>query len=194
MTKWPSKEREASARRFSTAALRNRAWTGAPFFGVYLAGSHSLHPRLWRSCHLALSRRSQGTSQLVISRLRTLMASRPIICGVAAGVDGGAVGAIGLVAVAGDMRGDAVAPATADAAAPFFRVRLAAPRYERNLPHGPGLIRFQRPPAARKSSFDDGADRRALSGCGSPLRLRVTARARLRGGDEFLRAPGPGRG
>jgi hypothetical protein len=142
--------------------LRKRAWTGAPFFGVYLAGSHSLHPRLWRSRHLALSRRSLMTRQQIISHLRISMALRPITCGVAAGVDGGAVGAIGPGA-AGGMRGVTAAPATANAAA----ARLAAPLLQRHLPHGPGLIRFQRPPAARKSSFDDGAYRRALSGCGS---------------------------
>jgi hypothetical protein len=118
--------------------------------------------RLWRWRHLALSPRSLMTRGLIISRLRISMALRPIICGVAAGVDGGAVGAIGPGA-AGGMRGVTAAPATANAAA----ARLAAPLLQRHLPHGPGLIRFQRPPAARKSSFDDGAYRRALSGCGS---------------------------
>ena len=46
------------------------------------------------------------------------MALRPITCGVAAGVDGGAVGAIGLGAVAGVMRGDAAAPAPASPPTP----------------------------------------------------------------------------
>ena len=82
------------------------------------------------------------------------MAFRPIICGVAAGVDGGAVGAIGLGAVAGATGGVTAAPATANATAPLIGARLA--RLRQDLPHGPGLIRARRPLPARKSSFDDG--------------------------------------
>ena len=158
--------------------LRNRAWTGAPFFGVYLAGSYSLHPRLWRSCHLALSRRSMVARQLIVSRSRNLRALRPIICGDAAGVDGGAAGAIGLVAVAGVMLGAAAPPAPApahahahaDAAAPFIRTRLAVPWLERSLPHGPGPIRARRPPPDRSFSLTDDGAGRSQGGADLPFR------------------------
>ena len=96
------------------------------------------------------------------------MALRPITCGVAAGVDGGAVGAIGLGAVAGVMRGDAAAPAPATADA--IRARLVVPRLERNLPHGPGPIRARRPPPARSFSLTDDGAGRSQEGADLPFR------------------------
>ena len=98
------------------------------------------------------------------------MAFRPIMCGVAAGVDGDVVGAIGLAAVAGGMPGVTATPATADAAAPFMKARVAAPRLQRDLPHGPGPIRARRPPVARSFSLTDDGAERSQEGTDLPFR------------------------